>query len=88
MILEDAPLQTIGLSGISAGPNETQPLQILVTSGNIDLIPAGSISINYISPDAIGSISYTPAANKSGTAEITVTVKDDGTSNNTIQRKS
>src|SRR5204863_6788674 len=33
---------------------------------------------NYTSPNATGSLSYTPVANANGTAHITVCVKDDG----------
>src|SRR5439155_1063623 len=35
-------------------------------------------TVNYTSPDAAGSLSFTPVANQTGTAVITVTVKDDG----------
>lgn len=86
-ILEDAETQTINLTGISAGPpNESQPLEVTAFSNNQDLIPAASITITYTSPNTIGSISYKPLANKSGSAEITVSVKEDGTVNNTIER--
>ena len=34
----------------------------------------------------MGSLSYTPVANASGTAQITVTVNDGGASNNIITR--
>jgi gliding motility-associated-like protein len=87
-ILEDADTQTISLTGISAGPpNESQPLVVTATSNNESLIPTASIVVNYTSPNAIGSISYMPLADRSGTAEITVIVRDDGTINNTIERK-
>jgi hypothetical protein len=75
-ILEDAGQQTIGLAGISAGTGETQNLAISVTSSNPALIPTPAV--NYTSPSATGSLSYTPAANQSGTAIITVKVQDDG----------
>jgi RTX calcium-binding nonapeptide repeat (4 copies) len=76
-ILEDAGLQTINLSGIAAGPNETQVLTVTATSSNAALIP-NPIAVNYTSAIPTGSLSYTPVANQSGTAVITVTVTDDG----------
>jgi Dockerin type I domain/Bacterial Ig domain len=75
-VQEDALLQTLNLSGISAGGNETQSLRVTVDSSNPSLIPPPSIS--YTSPAATGSLSYTPVANQSGTSSITVTVRDAG----------
>ena len=80
-ILEDAGLQTVNLSGISAGPGESaQPLQVTASSNNTGLIP--NPTVTYTSPAATGSLSYTPVANASGSAVITVTVTDGGTDNN------
>src|SRR5262249_54091785 len=75
-ILEDAGLQTINLAGISAGPSESQTLTVTASSSKPALIP--NVNVNYTSPDAAGSLSFTPAADQSGTAVITGTVKDDG----------
>jgi hypothetical protein len=77
-ILEDAGQQTVNLSGISAGPaNEnSQTITVTASSGNPGLIP--NPTVTYTSPNATGSLSYTPVANASGTAVITVTVKDNG----------
>jgi subtilisin-like proprotein convertase family protein len=74
-ILEDAGAQTVNLSGISAG-GESQSLTVTASSNNILLIPDPTVT--YTSPNATGSLSYTPVANQSGTAVITVTVSDDG----------
>ena len=80
-ILEDAGLQTVNLAGISAGPGESaQPLQVTASSNNTGLIP--NPTVTYTSPAATGSLSYTPVANASGSAVITVTVTDGGTDNN------
>jgi photosystem II stability/assembly factor-like uncharacterized protein len=79
-INEDAGLQTVNLSGITAGGGESQTLTITATSGNTNLIP--NPTVTYTSPNATGSLSYTPVANASGTALITVTVNDGGASNN------
>src|SRR5205814_4384692 len=75
-ILEDAGQQQISLTGISAGAGETQNLTISVTSSNPALIP--NPTITYTSPSATGSLTYTPVANQSGSAVITVKVQDDG----------
>ncbi len=83
-ILEDAVLQTINLSGITAGPNEFQTLIVTALSSNTNLIPHPTVSYN--SPDTTGSLSYTPVANANGAAVITVTVNDGGVSNNTVVR--
>ena len=73
---EDAGLQTVNLTGITAGGGESQALQVTATSSNTTLIP--NPTVTYMSPDATGSLSYQPAANQSGTAVITVTVRDAG----------
>ncbi|MCP4812558.1 MAG: hypothetical protein GY888_08630, partial [Planctomycetaceae bacterium] len=39
IIPEDASTQTTNLTGIGAGPNETQPLKVTATSSNTSLIP-------------------------------------------------
>jgi hypothetical protein len=75
-ILEDAGLQTVNLTGISAGGGESQGLTVTATSNNTGLIPNPTVS--YTSPNATGSLSFTPVANQSGTATITVTVQDNG----------
>jgi subtilisin-like proprotein convertase family protein len=73
---EDAPQQTTLLTGISAGPNESQPIRITASSSNTALIP--SPSVDYVSPSTAGNISWTPRPNMSGTATITLTVEDGG----------
>lgn len=77
-INEDAAEQTVNLSGISAGPNETQGLAITATSDNTSLI--ANPAVVYTSPNAAAVLKYTPAANKYGTAVITVRVTDDDVS--------
>ncbi|QDU18781.1 tandem-95 repeat protein [Urbifossiella limnaea] len=73
-ILEDAAQQAVSLSGIGAGPNESQALTVTATSSNPALIPTPAVT--YTSPGATGTLRFTPAANASGTATITVTVGD------------
>ena len=73
----NAGLQTVPLSGIGRGAaNENQLLMFMATSGNPTLIP--NPSINYSSPGTTGSLNFTPVANASGSAVITVKLMDDG----------
>jgi hypothetical protein len=72
---EDAGIQTVNLSGISSGSLlELQPLTVTATSSNPGLVPHPTV--NYISPNVTGSLSFTPVANSNGTATISVTVND------------
>jgi hypothetical protein len=80
-ISEDAAAQTINLSGISSGSvDEEQTLTVTATSSNPGLIPHPSV--NYSSPNATGSLNFTPTANGFGSATITVTVNDGQAVNN------
>ena len=76
---EDAAQQTITLSGIGAGGGETQPLQVTATSDTVGVIP--NPTVTYTSPDAAGSLAYTPVAGASGSAIITVVLTDGGLDN-------
>ena len=58
--------QTIQLSGITDGDNGTQFLTVFATSNNTALIP--NPTVNYTSPSATGTLTYTPVPNASGTA--------------------
>src|SRR5262249_10479482 len=71
-------LQSVPLTGIPPCPTRRSSdlLTITATSSNPGLIPNPLVS--YTSPDATGSLSFTPLANANGTAVITVTVKDNG----------
>jgi hypothetical protein len=75
-INEDDPQQTVNFAGITAGPFETQTLTVTATSNNTGLIP--NPAVNYTSPNATGTLTFTPVANQSGSALITVTVNDGG----------
>ncbi len=77
-ILEDAGLQTINLSGISAGPGETESLTVTAQSSNTSLIPTPVV--NYNSGTGTATVTYTPVSNQSGSSTITITV-DDGSLN-------
>jgi hypothetical protein len=82
---ENASAQTVSLSGISSGAtNEAQTLAVRAISSNPTLIP--NPTVNYTSPNATGSLTFTPATDLSGTATITVTVDDGQSANNTTSR--
>ena len=57
-IPQNAALQSINLSGITAGPNETQTLSVTAISNNTSLIPNPSVA--YVSANSTGALSYTP----------------------------
>jgi len=75
---EDAGLQSIGLTGIDDGDGATQVITITAISSNPALIQNSDINIIYTSPNAFGTLEYTPLTDAFGTATITVTVMDDG----------
>ncbi|NJN66915.1 MAG: ExeM/NucH family extracellular endonuclease [Chloroflexaceae bacterium] len=73
--------QTINLTGISTGAdNEDQTISITATSGDPTLVP--NPVVTYTSPDETGSLSFTPVANQTGTTTVTVTIQDDGGTDN------
>ena len=79
-IAQDAGAQSVSLTGISAGPNDpTQTLTVTVLSNdNPTLILLPLVPVSYISPNATGTLNFTPATGQSGTANITVQVQDNG----------
>lgn len=75
-ITEDDPTQTVILTGISDGQaGENQTLTITAVSDNTSLVPNPVVIDNN---DGTADLTYTPALNQSGTANISVTVQDDG----------
>ena len=70
--------QNFALSGITPGPsNESaQTLTISATSSNPNVIP--NPVVNYTNGSSTGALVFNPAANASGSATITVTVRDNG----------
>jgi len=75
-ILEDALLQNVPLTGITAGPGENQSLTVSVTSNNAALFE--TLDVQYTSPLTTGTLRIKPKANANGSAVITVTVTDSG----------
>jgi hypothetical protein len=79
-INKNAGLQTVGLSGITSGAtNESQTLAVTAASSNTGLIP--NPTVHYANANSTGNLTFRPVVNKTGTATITVTVKESGTSN-------
>jgi hypothetical protein len=84
-IARNAGLQTVNLSGITSGAaNEVQTLTVTAASSNPSLIPTPSVT--YTSPGTTGTLRFTPVANASGNANVTVTVRDNAASNNVVTR--
>jgi len=75
--LEDAAASTVALSGIDDGNTDlSQALTVTAISSNPSVVP--NPTVTYTSPQATGSLTVTGAPNRSGTATITVTVRDNG----------
>ena len=75
-INEDAITQTVVLTGISDGQTgESQTLTMTAVSDNTGLIPNPVIVDNL---DGTADLTYTPVADQFGTANITVTIQDNG----------
>lgn len=77
---EDAGLQQLVLSGITAGAAENQALRITATTNNSALIPTPSLT--YTAPNSTANLQFTPVANQSGVATITIRIEDGGLDNN------
>src|SRR5262249_11064785 len=75
------PPQTITLTGISAGIGDTsQVVFISASSSNRTLIP--NPAITFPTSPGTALLTYVPQPNQSGTATITVTVTDNGSTTN------
>ncbi len=76
-----AATTTVNLSGLTSGaPNENQKLTVTALSSNPQLV--AHPTVNYTSPNSTGTLNLKTTGNTSGSAIITVTVNDGGTSNN------
>ena len=84
VINADAPLaQTVNLSGITSGA-ANHDCSYAATSSDPTIIP--NPTVNYSSPDAAGTLTFTPVANANGTIAITVTINDGQSQNNLVSR--
>ncbi len=75
-ILEDAALQNVPLTGITAGPGETQTLVVTVSTNKPELFEI--LEVVYSSPQTIGTLRIKPKSNANGIASISVRVQDSG----------
>ena len=66
----------VSLAGIADGNVGTQGLTVTATSSDPTLVPDPTVT--YTSPQSTGTLSVTSAANRFGTAIVTVKVKDNG----------
>jgi hypothetical protein len=69
--------QTVPLANITSGGEANQVLTVKAISSNTELIP-DSIRVEHTSPNPTGTLRFIVASGKSGTAIITVTVRDNG----------
>jgi len=65
---------TVALSGITAGPYESQPLAVTATTVDPSLLP--SVVLTYASPSDAGELALTPTADDFGVSTVAVTVTD------------
>ncbi|KAA1258524.1 Matrixin [Rubripirellula obstinata] len=77
-VTENDTVLPVDLTGISAGPQETQPLAITVTSSNQSLVRNEDIVVDYTDPDTTGSFTYSLLPDRAGTTTLTVTLTDGG----------
>ena len=81
-IPESSPIQTINLTGVDAGPFETQAMKIEVVSSDTSLIPNPTVTFTPPTPGVAGSgsavIKYQPTAFQFGSATLQVKITDAG----------
>ena len=83
-LAEDAPQQTVALTGIGNGGEPGQAVTITATSDNPALVPNPSIA--YFSPTSTGTLRLQPAPDAFGSCLITVTASDGQPQNSTVVR--
>ncbi len=76
LIVENAPSQTITLTGIAKGRPGGPPLQVMATSSDSSLIP--NPTVDHLPGASTATLVYTPNMNASGDTTITVTIRDAG----------
>lgn len=88
-IAEDAGEQNINLTGITAGPGENQELSVFVSTDKPQWFEV--LQVAYTSPASTALLQFRVKDNVNGTAELALTVKDNGSDVpphvNTITRK-
>jgi|GEM_PF-5906794 len=79
-LLEDFEPSPVRLRNIRDGDDGSQQITITATSSNPALIP--NPVINYVQGETEATLTYDPVPGQNGSATITVTVKDDGGTEN------
>src|SRR5213075_923012 len=74
VINEDSGLQTINLTGITPGPPNESSQTLIITAFSSDLSVIPNPTVNYTSPNATGTLTFTPVLNAFGTGTVTVIV--------------
>lgn len=84
-VQENAPQQSLLLSGISTGaPNEEQALTVTASSSNPELVPHPTVEHTGGDPTAV--LRFQPVAGGFGEATVTVTVSDGAAQNGSVSR--
>lgn len=77
VVLSGTGIQVMELIGLGAGPLEVgQTLSVVASSSNPSVVAHPEVM--YQSPDSLANLQLSPVEGASGTATITVTVRDDG----------
>lgn len=85
VINEDAPSQTVKLTGITSGAtNENQTLSIKAISSDTNVI--SNLIVSYVNPNSNGTLTLKPQANAFGKVTIGVVVDDGQGASNTVTR--
>ena len=84
-VVENSSQQSVNITNVSPGPSDEsgQTVTMSATSDNTTLVPNPN---NSAVSSGSATLTYTPAANQTGTAVITVTADDGQASNNTTPR--
>jgi hypothetical protein len=83
-VVKNSGQRIVNLSGITSGTTNAVTLTVTAASDNTGVVP--NPSVQYTSPNSTGSISFTPVANASGSAHITVTVNNGQPQSNTVSQ--
>jgi len=78
---QNAGFQKVSLTGISAGTSGNTNVNVYAVSSDNGTLISGLV-VNYANPDSNGTLTFTPVSGAAGTATITVTVDNGGTTNN------
>ena len=84
LINENPGLQTINLAGITSGSTNALTLNVTASSGNTGVVP--NPTVHYTSPNATGTLTFTPVANAFGSSIISVTVNNGLAVSNTVSQ--